>query len=61
MAFNRAVNGDEDVDFDDKTVVLLNDIDLAGLEWTSLDGERIPYITFDGLSTREPTCKAGAG
>lgn len=48
MAFNRAVNGDGDVDFDDKTVVLLNDIDLAGLEWTSLDGERIPYITFDG-------------
>ena len=48
MAFNRAVNGDEDVDFDDKTVVLLNDIDLAGLEWTSLDGARIPYITFDG-------------
>lgn len=29
MAFNRAVNGDEDVDFDDKTVVLLNDIDLC--------------------------------
>lgn len=48
MAFNRAVNGDEDVDFDDKTVVLLNDIDLAGLEWTSLNGARIPYITFDG-------------
>ena len=46
--FNRAVNGDGDVDFDDKTVVLLNDIDLAGLEWTPLDGERIPYITFDG-------------
>lgn len=48
MAFNRAVNGDKDVDFDDKTVVLLNDIDLAGLEWTSLNGARIPYITFDG-------------
>lgn len=48
MAFNRAVNGDDYVDFDDKTVVLLNDIDLSGMEWKPLDGEIIPYITFDG-------------
>lgn len=48
MAFNRSVNGEDYVDYDDKTVVLLADIDLEGQIWEPLCGEVIPYITFDG-------------
>lgn len=56
MAFNKSINRNlhddtYDVDWlgiEDKTVVFLADIDLAGFEWEPLDGSMLYCVTFDG-------------
>lgn len=47
MAFNKAVNEDEE-EFYDMTVVILDDIDMTGYTWTPLDSFGLDGITFDG-------------
>lgn len=56
MAFAKSINRnlhDDTYDSDwlgieEKTVVFLADIDLAGLEWEPLDGSMLYCVTFDG-------------
>ncbi len=47
MAFNKAVNEDDEVFFD-MTIVLTADIDLTGYDWEPLDGFAFDETTFDG-------------
>ena len=48
MAFNKAVNEDGEY-FDDKTIVILEDIDMTGYTWVPLDGYALFGVTFDGM------------
>ena len=48
MAFNNFINEDLE-EVDGKTVVFLNDIDLAGQNWIPLLGDFLYDVTFDGM------------
>ncbi len=53
MAFATTVNAaaadlDSEVDWYDKTIVILEDIDMTGYEWTPLDSTLLDGVTFDG-------------